>query len=95
MPHGFRLVPIQAEVASGNRKIRCDSQLFAGTRSQQGAVVADAQAKAAGLVTSGTCGPPANLAEEEKFAFFVVGSAMGLFQVHLMRIGQAARISTG
>jgi hypothetical protein len=95
MAHGFWLVPVEAEVASGNRKIRCDSQLFAGTRSQQGAVVADAQVKAAGPVTSGTYGPLANLAEEEKFAFFTVGSGMGLFQVHLMRIGQAARISTG
>ncbi len=44
---GFRLVPVQSEVAARNRKVRSDRQLLAGADAQQGAVVANAHPQAA------------------------------------------------
>jgi hypothetical protein len=35
-------MPVQAEVASGNREVGGDSQLLAEARTEQGAVIADA-----------------------------------------------------
>jgi hypothetical protein len=65
MAHGFRLVPVEAEVAAGDRQIRRHSQLFAPALSQQGAIVADAQAKASGAVAAqGAGSPAANLADQ-------------------------------
>ena len=65
MADGFRLVPIKAEMAAGDRQIRRYGQFFAAARSYEGTVVADAQAKAA------SCGPGRplpNLGEEGEFA---------------------------
>jgi hypothetical protein len=69
MADSFGRVPVEAEVASGNRQIGCHGQFFAPARSQQGAVVADAQPKAAlwGRA-NGACRPAANLAEQGKLA---------------------------
>jgi hypothetical protein len=46
MADGFRLVPVEAEVAAGNRQICRHGQFLATAGSQQGAVIADTQAKA-------------------------------------------------
>jgi len=89
-------VPVEAEVAPGNRQIRCHSHLFTLARNQQSAVVAYAQAQAAELVAACCTGcPAANLADQRKLTFSTGGTGMGLIQVHLMRIGQAAGVSAG
>lgn len=65
MADGFRLVPIKAEMAAGDRQIRRYSQFFAAARSYEGTVVADAQAKAT------SCGPDCtlpNLGKQGEFA---------------------------
>jgi hypothetical protein len=50
MADGLGRVPIKAEVAAADGEIGGDSQFFAGTRTEQCAVVADPKAKdAAGL----------------------------------------------
>jgi hypothetical protein len=52
-------------VLACNRQIRRYSQFLAAARGQQGAIVADAQPKAASLGTAGRAGrAPANLAED-------------------------------
>jgi hypothetical protein len=58
-------MPVEAEVLACNRQIRRYSQFLAAARGQQGAIVADAQPKAASLGTAGRAGrAPANLAED-------------------------------
>jgi hypothetical protein len=81
---GFRLVPVKAEVAAGNRQIRRHGQFLAATRGQQGAVVSNAQAHSA---QRGADGSPANLIKQGKLAPSALGSEMGLFHPHPMRIG--------
>jgi hypothetical protein len=95
MANGLRLVPVEAEVLAGNRQIRRYCQFLAAARSQQGAIVADAQPKAAIPVTAGrACRALANLPEQGKFASSSVASGMGLLHRHLMRIGQTSGIFT-
>ncbi len=87
MPDGLRLVPVKAEVTAVDGQIRCHSQFFVGARSQQGAVVANSQAEAAFLDEAGRVGSTlANLREQGEFTSSSVGSGMGLFYPHLMRI---------
>ena len=61
---------------------------------QQGAVVADAQAKAALRCVGARC-PLANLRKQGEFALSAYGSEMGLLYPHLMRIGQPNGTLTG
>ena len=61
MADGLGRVPIEAEVAAGDGEVGGDGEFLAGTRAEQGAVVADAEAEArlAGVASAG-----ANLAQE-------------------------------
>jgi hypothetical protein len=94
--HGFGLVPVEAEMASGDRQIRGHGQFLVAAREHEGAVVADAQAKAALPAAAGGVGCPlANLAQQGEFASSVSGSRMGLFHLHVLRIGQAGGILPG
>jgi hypothetical protein len=94
MADGFRLVPVQVEVLACDRQVRRYRQFFAAARSQQRAVVADAQPNAAPAVTPGRARcTPANLAEQGNFASPDTG--MGLLHTHLMRIGQTNGILAG
>ena len=87
MANGLRLVPVEAEVASGNRQIRRHGQFFAPAREQQSAVVADAQAKGALLAADGGTGClRANLGEQGEFASSASGIGMGLLRPHIKRI---------
>ena len=43
MPGGFRGMPIHAEMGSGNGQVGGDGQFLASTRTQQGAIVPDAE----------------------------------------------------
>jgi hypothetical protein len=96
MADGFRLVPIQAEVTAGDRQICRHGKFLATARGQEGAVIADAQAKTAVLVASGSAGcTQTNLAEQGNFARSTGGSGMGLFHPHLMRIRQTGGSLTG
>jgi hypothetical protein len=71
-----------------NRQICRYGHFFALARSQQGAIVTDAQAKAAFLAKSGaTLSSLANLSEQGTFALSTAGSGMALVHPHLMRIG--------
>jgi hypothetical protein len=45
MADGFGRVPIEAEVAAGDREIGGDGELLAGAKTEQGAVVTDAEAQ--------------------------------------------------
>ena len=45
MAYGFGGVPVEAEVAAGDGEVGGDGQLLAGTGTNQGAVVADAEAQ--------------------------------------------------
>jgi hypothetical protein len=82
--NNFRLVPVEAEVAAGNRQICRHGQFLATARGQQCAIVANAQAQSA--QGGGPC-PLSNLTEQGKLAFSALGSGMGLFYPHPMRIG--------
>jgi hypothetical protein len=89
-------MPVEAEVTPGDRQICRYGYFLALARSQKGAIVANAQAKSAFLAKSGgTFSSLANLSEQGKFALSSVGSKLGLFHPHLMRIGQFGRILTG
>ena len=87
----LRRVPVQPEVAAGNRQIRGNRQLFAAPRSNQGAVVADAQAQTA------RCRPrrsAANLAQQGKFTPLGGVSKFRKLVCHTLRIGQTAQQRT-
>jgi hypothetical protein len=71
MADGFRRVPVEAEVTAGNRQIRRHGHFLAPARSQQGAVIADAQPKAAARRAG--C-PFADLDEQGAFASSGVNS---------------------
>jgi hypothetical protein len=43
MADGFGRVPIEAEVAAGDGEVGGDGQLFAGSGTKDGAIVADAE----------------------------------------------------
>jgi hypothetical protein len=58
MADGLWLVPVEAEVTAGNGEVCRDSQLFAPSRNQQRAVVADAQAKTGELASVACAGYP-------------------------------------
>jgi hypothetical protein len=45
MTDGLGLVPVEAEVASGDGKVSGNSDFFSGARTEQSAVVADAEAE--------------------------------------------------
>jgi NAD(P)H-hydrate repair Nnr-like enzyme with NAD(P)H-hydrate epimerase domain len=47
MPHRFRRMPVEPEVAAGNGQIGGDGQFLARTWAEQGAIVADAQPQSA------------------------------------------------
>jgi hypothetical protein len=47
MADGFGLMPVEAEVAAGDGEVGGDGEFFAGTRAEQGAVVADAESQGA------------------------------------------------
>ena len=66
MAHGFRGMPVQLEVTACDGKIGGDGQLFAGPESEQGAIVANAEAEAA---ARGPGCAAANLAQERQFAW--------------------------
>jgi hypothetical protein len=84
MPNGFRRVPVESEVAPGYRQIRRYGHFFALVRSQQGAVVADAQPKAALLAEScRTLSSAANLGEQGEFALSTSGFGLDLLHPHL------------
>jgi hypothetical protein len=88
MPNGLRLMPVEVEVAPVDRQIRRYGQFLALARSQQGAIVTDAQAQAAFLADSvGTLSSLANLREQGEFASSMASFGMGLIHPHLMRIG--------
>jgi hypothetical protein len=84
MADGFRLVPVEAEVAASDRQIRRNRQFLTPARGQKGAIVADAQTEAA---VGSVCCPLANLGEQGEFASSAGSSKMGLFHSHLLRIG--------
>jgi len=48
MADGFGRVPVEAEVPAGDGEIGGDGELFIGSRTKQGAVVADAEAQFGG-----------------------------------------------
>jgi hypothetical protein len=79
MANGFGGVPVEAKVAAGNGKVGGDGQFFSGTGGEQGAVVADAQPKAA---LGSACGAAANLEQNGEFALPGSGSGIGLFTAH-------------
>jgi hypothetical protein len=96
MPNGFRRMPVEAEVAPGDRQICRYGYFLALARSQKGAIVANAQPKAAFLANSGgSFSSLANLSKQGEFALSTAGSKLGLFHPHLMRIGQFGSILTG
>jgi hypothetical protein len=49
MPDGFGLVPVEAEMTAVYRQIRRHGQFLASPGSQQGTIIANAQAEAAFL----------------------------------------------
>lgn len=51
-------LPLQAEMASNNREVSGNGQLFAGTKAEKGAIVADAELESAGSRLSRTCTNP-------------------------------------
>ena len=79
MADGFRGVPVEAKVATRNRKIGGNGPFFSRAGGQEGAVVADAEAKAA---AGGAGGAVANLLQEVEFAQSGEGSGIGLFTAH-------------
>src|ERR1035441_480448 len=91
MADGFGRVPVEAEVAAGDGKVGGDGEFFAGTRAEQGAVVADAEAQDAG---GGMGCAAADLAEQGQFPALAVAQGAGLPGSHFlpgshsMRIGQ-------
>jgi hypothetical protein len=90
MADGFGRVPVEAEVAAGDGEVGGDGQFFAGTRTEQGAVVADAEAEdgAEGLGCAA-----ADLAEQSQFAAMAVAwQGIGPLQWHSLRIGQTTEI---
>ena len=86
MADSFRLVPVEPEVAPGDRQICRYSHFLALARGQEGAIVADAQAKAAACRAGCTL---ANFGEQSEFASRAPIAEMGRFCPHFMRIGQS------
>lgn len=74
MADRFRGVPVEAEVTAGNGKIGGDGEFFAGAGSEQGAVVADAEAEGGGGKASGLSPDAAN---DFQFANGVAGWEAG------------------
>jgi len=91
MANGFGRVPVEAEVAAGDGEVGGDGEFFAGTGTEQGAVVADAEAQEA---RGGLCRAAADLAEQGQFPELAYVQRDGLPRSHLlprshsMRIGQ-------
>ena len=69
MADGFGRMPVEAEVAAGDGEVGGDGQLFAGTRTEQGAVVADAQTEGG---SGGLARTPADPAQQSQFARLAV-----------------------
>ena len=65
MADGFGRVPVEAEVAAGDGEVGGDGQLFATARTEQGAVVADAEVDRA---ERGLSRAASDLAEQGLFA---------------------------
>jgi hypothetical protein len=87
MADGFRRMPVEAEVAAGNREVGGHGQFLAGTRTEQSAVVADAEAQVAGGLASAS----ADLAKQGKFAALAIAwQEVGPPEGHDLRIGQIA-----
>jgi hypothetical protein len=80
MANGLWLVPVETKVAAGNRQIRRDGQFFAAPGSQQGAIIANAQAKA---LARGAAGPPANFRQQGKLTRLTATTGLALFHMHL------------
>jgi hypothetical protein len=66
-------------MAAGNGKVGGDSQFFAGTRGDEGAVVADPEPEAA---VGGAGGAAANLVQNGEFALPSSDSGISLFTAH-------------
>jgi hypothetical protein len=89
MADGFGRVPVEAEMPSGDGQIGRHREFLARSRGQQGAVVADAEAKAASPAKAAAacaCCTPANFAEQGNFASPASGSGISRFHPHLIRV---------
>jgi hypothetical protein len=69
MADGLGRMPVEAKVAAGDGEVGGDGQFFAGTRTDQGAVVADAQAE---NCSGGPARTAANQAQQSQFAQLAV-----------------------
>jgi hypothetical protein len=85
--HGFRRVPVQAEVPPCNGEIGGDSQFFASAGPDQGAIVANAEAQ---LVRGDASGPTPNTGEQGQLTLPISLSRYLLSAVHMLRIGETA-----
>lgn len=65
MSDGLGGMAVEQEMATGDRHIGSDGQLFAGTRAEQGAVVADAESE---FASAGGRGAAANAVNQVEFA---------------------------
>ena len=87
MADGLGRVPVEAEVAAGDGEVGGDGQLLAGSKVEQGAVVADAQAQR-GTRRSGRAG--ANPGEQRQLARFAGTRRFHAIRPHLLSIGHGA-----
>jgi len=89
MADGLGGVPVEAEVAAGDGKVGGDGDFFSGTRAEEGAVVADAEADGAG----GADGAGADLGDEGQFTAGIAGGTRGRrwLEAHGLRIGYEGR----
>ena len=85
MGDGFRLLPVEAEVAAGDGEVGCDGDFLATARAKQGAVVADAKAQHA---QGGLRRTAADVAEQGQFTRLGFADGMGWLGWHFLRIGQ-------
>jgi hypothetical protein len=82
MADGFGRVPIQAEMATGNRQIGGNGKFLTGTRTDQGTIVPDAQTQAA---FGGLNGAAADLAKQGQFAKGCSAAGSTLFARHILK----------
>ena len=84
MADGFGRVPVEAEVAAGDREVGGDGELFAGSETKEGAVVADAELQ---LWTLGVGCAEANSTEQGQLAEATEMPAAGTFACGLRLFG--------
>jgi hypothetical protein len=85
MADGFRLMPVEAEVAAGDGEVSGDGQFLATARAEQGAVVADAKTEGA---QGGLRRTAADLAKQGQFTRLGFADGLGWLGWHFLRIGQ-------